>query len=253
MSLGHESSGIITALGSGVTDLKVGDKVALEVGLPCESCRNCGEGRYNICGQMEFRSSAKAFPHFQGTLQEKINHPAKWCHKYFSRTSILCLVERRVANEWLSFRLPDNVSLDKGALLEPLSVAIHAVRRANLAPASTTLVFGAGAVGLLVAAMLHVTGSSKIVIADIDARRVEFATENGFADEGFVVPMKRGTNIVEKLAIAQETAKAAVERGVGEEGDLFDAVFECTGVESCLQAAIYVRSPFDPPPIILAR
>jgi len=59
---------------------KIGDRVALEVGVPCEECMLCKQGRYNICPKMSFRSSAKSFPHFQGTLQEAINAPAKWCH-----------------------------------------------------------------------------------------------------------------------------------------------------------------------------
>lgn len=86
MTLGHESAGVITAVGSGVTSLKEGDKVALEVGLPCGSCALCQEGRYNICKEMKFRSSAKAYPHAQGTLQDRIIHPAKWCHKYVSNS-----------------------------------------------------------------------------------------------------------------------------------------------------------------------
>lgn len=79
LTLGHESAGVVTAVGSKVSKLKVGDKVALEVGLPCGECGLCDEGRYNICKKMNFRSSAKSFPHFQGTLQERINHPAARC------------------------------------------------------------------------------------------------------------------------------------------------------------------------------
>lgn len=82
MTLGHESAGVVTAVGSEVTDLNIGDHVALEVGLPCKFCELCATGRYNICKEMKFRSSAKAFPHFQGTLQERINHPAAYCHRY---------------------------------------------------------------------------------------------------------------------------------------------------------------------------
>jgi L-iditol 2-dehydrogenase len=81
MSLGHESAGVVVGVGSAVKDFRIGDKVALEVGLPCGECDRCGEGRYNICKAMSFRSSAKAFPHAQGTLQDRINHPAAWCHK----------------------------------------------------------------------------------------------------------------------------------------------------------------------------
>ena len=83
LTLGHESSGTVVAVGSDVPKgtFNIGDHVALEVGIPCEKCLLCKQGRYNICPKMSFRSSAKSFPHFQGTLQEAINAPAKWCHK----------------------------------------------------------------------------------------------------------------------------------------------------------------------------
>ncbi|CAN9436021.1 unnamed protein product [Alternaria sp. RS040] len=222
MSLGHESAGVVVDVGSEVSNFKVGDKVALEVGQPCENCDRCKEGRYNICKGMKFRSSAKAFPHAQGTLQDRINHPAAWCHK-----------------------LPEDMSLDLGALLEPLSVAIQASKRAQLAPGSTVLVFGAGAVGLLVAAMAKISGAGTVVIADIDAGRVQFAVENKFAHRSFTVPMKRGSTIEEQLDIAKEVAaevgKLSKESG-GEVGEV-DAVFECTGVPSCVQASIYATRP----------
>ncbi|KAK0661972.1 Sorbitol dehydrogenase [Lasiodiplodia hormozganensis] len=223
MSLGHESAGVVVAVGSeAAANFKVGDKVALEVGLPCGECERCKEGRYNICKGMKFRSSAKAFPHAQGTLQDRINHPAKWCHK-----------------------LPENLSLDLGALLEPLGVAIHATRRAQLPPLSTVLVFGAGAVGLLVAGMVRISGASNVIIADIDEGRVNFAVNNGFAHAGFTVPMKRGQTIEENLEIARETAASIgkVKKTTGEEFGEVDAVFECTGVPSCLQAGIYATRP----------
>ncbi|KAF2005065.1 GroES-like protein [Amniculicola lignicola CBS 123094] len=222
MSLGHESAGVVMAVGTNITDFQVGDKVALEVGQPCESCERCKEGRYNICKEMKFRSSAKYFPHAQGTLQDRINHPAAWCHK-----------------------LPESVSLDLGAILEPLGVAIHATRRAQLSPGASVLVFGAGAVGLVVAAMAKISGASNVVIADIDEGRVKFAVENKFAHKGFTVPMKRGNSIEENLEIAKETAAAIgkVTKGSGEVVGEVDAVFECTGVPSCLQAAIYATRP----------
>jgi L-iditol 2-dehydrogenase len=84
LSQGHESAGQVVMLGSEIArsgTLKVGDKVALEVGIPCDECEVCTRGRYNICEEMRFRSSAVSFPHFQGTLQSRINHPGKWCHK----------------------------------------------------------------------------------------------------------------------------------------------------------------------------
>jgi L-iditol 2-dehydrogenase len=136
------------------------------------------------------------------------------------------------------------MSLDLGALLEPLGVAIQASKRAQLAPGATVLVFGAGAVGLLVAAMAKISGAGTVVIADIDEGRVNFAVENKFAHRKYTVPMKRGATIEEQLEIAKETAaeigKITKESG-GEVGEV-DAVFECTGVPSCVQASIFVST-----------
>lgn len=217
LSLGHESAGIVASVGSSVSNLKPGDKVALEVGLPCGTCARCSEGRYNICKELKFRSSGKSFPHFQGTLQERINHPAKWCYK-----------------------LPEEVGLDVGALLEPLGVALHAFRRSLMPKQATVLVFGAGAVGLLCAAVAKVKGAGKVIIADIDQGRLDFAVQNGFAHASYLVPMKRGKDIDENLAIAKETAAAVGQvESVGE----VDVVFECTGVPSCVQAGIFVSEP----------
>lgn len=191
--------------------------MALEVGLPCGNCARCKEGRYNICKEMRFRSSGKSFPHFQGTLQERINHPAAWVHK-----------------------LPEEVDLDVGALLEPLGVALHAFRRSQMQKGATVLIFGAGAVGLLCAAVAKVKGAGKVVIADIDAGRLEFAVKHGFAHSSYTVPMRRGKDTDEALMIAKETADAIGRvDGIGE----VDTVFECTGVPSCVQASIYATRP----------
>ncbi|KAL2758381.1 hypothetical protein ACRALDRAFT_1029784 [Sodiomyces alcalophilus JCM 7366] len=220
LTLGHESAGVVTAIGPGVSTLAVGDRVALEVGQPCESCDLCVEGRYNICPAMKFRSSAKAFPHAQGTLQDKVNHPAKWCHK-----------------------LPDNVSLELGAIVEPLSVAMHAYDRARLPDNATVLVLGAGAIGLLCAAVLRATGH-RVVIADIQQDRVRFATDNGFAHAGVVVPARRPASIEDKLAYAQEVAEVVKAAQIqGKAAGQVNATFECTGVEMCMQTAIYSTRP----------
>ena len=82
LTLGHESAGRVVAVGDAVSHLAAGDLVALEMGLPCEACEYCAAGRYNICRSMRFGSSARQVPHAQGTLQEAMNHPASWCHKY---------------------------------------------------------------------------------------------------------------------------------------------------------------------------
>ncbi|KAI1422705.1 alcohol dehydrogenase GroES-like domain-containing protein [Xylaria sp. FL1777] len=221
LTLGHESAGIVTATGASVSDLQPGDRVALEVGLPCEACELCLSGRYNICKAMSFRSSAKSVPHAQGTLQTRINHPARFCHK-----------------------LPAALSLEHGALIEPLSVAMHARSRAGLAAGSSVLILGAGAVGLLVGAVAKVAGAKNIVIADILPERTRFAVDNGFADAAFTVPLARPQTIEEKLAYAQDVAEKirGVKVGGAEVGEV-DVAFECTGVESCMHTAIYSTKP----------
>ncbi|KUI68252.1 L-idonate 5-dehydrogenase [Cytospora mali] len=257
LSLGHESSGVVVAVGPEVNGLNVGDRVALEVGIPCGQCGICRKGRYNLCKKMRFRSSAKSFPHFQGTLQERINHPAVWCHK-----------------------LPDHVSFDAAALLEPLSVAIHAVNRARPEPGSTALVLGAGTVGLLTAAMARQSGCTAVTICDVDQGRVDYALARGFATHGHVVPRPLHTSsssssidglwtpgadgvaspsgsiffsmLDSKLEGARATAQDILavvkdspsEMVVDEDEDAgVDVTFECTGKEVCMHTSLYATKP----------
>lgn len=92
MTLGHEAAGIVEAVGPAVAGaavdadhvFQVGDRVALELGTPCGTCRYCsrpGGRSYHLCPQMQFAASARKFPHCQGALQERINRPARWCFR----------------------------------------------------------------------------------------------------------------------------------------------------------------------------
>ncbi|KAF5013575.1 hypothetical protein FDECE_435 [Fusarium decemcellulare] len=210
LSQGHESAGIIVAVGDEATSeygLQVGDRVALEVGVPCDQCEECLRGAYNVCEKMRFRSSATAFPHFQGTLQERVNHPAKWVHK-----------------------LPDAITYAQGALLEPLAVAIHSVRKAAATKASTCLVIGAGAVGLLCAAVAKAEGYNFVVMADIAENRLRFAKDNGFADATMLIQPKKPQSLEEALQVAKDDAAHLVAQNPAGK---FHRTFECSGVESC--------------------
>jgi L-iditol 2-dehydrogenase len=136
------------------------------------------------------------------------------------------------------------VSSDLGAIIEPLSVAIHGNTRASLRPSARVFVVGAGAVGLLVAAVAKAKGAASVVIADIQKERLDFAVANGFADASILVPMQRPQTIEDKLAFAKDVAALAQAAEVaGQAVGEFDAVFECTGVETCVQTAIYVCAP----------
>ncbi|KAI0509266.1 GroES-like protein [Xylaria bambusicola] len=255
LSLGHESSGTVVAIGPNVkSSFKIGDRVALEVGVPCGHCSICRDGKYNLCKKMRFRSSAKSVPHFQGTLQERINHPAIWCH-----------------------RLPDHISFEAAALLEPLSVAIRAVSRANPPPGSTALVCGAGTIGLLTAAMARQSGCISVIIADIDAGRVDYAVKHGFATHGFVVPRPLQSSASSTSISSHSTTSTFLESSPGnitsnsyqgqlehakrlaadmlsvsraptelqneDEDEGVDFSFECTGKEPCMQTCLYATRP----------
>ena len=273
LSLGHESSGTVVAIGPQVSGFSIGDRVALEVGIPCGQCVICRKGRYNLCKRMKFRSSAKSVPHFQGTLQDRINHPAVWCHKYIPPTRDIHLWHLLTDS-----RLPDYISFDAAALLEPLSVGIHAVNRASPTPGSTALVIGAGTVGLLTAAMARQAGCSAVTIADVDQGRVNYAIEKGFATHGYVVPRTLHSSSsssslcslstsgsstpfdgimtpASTLSFQSQVETAKMLAGemlaltkssmplLDDEDDGVDMTFECTGKEICMQTSLYATKP----------
>ncbi|ODV60837.1 NAD(P)-dependent alcohol dehydrogenase [Ascoidea rubescens DSM 1968] len=153
MVLGHESSGIIVEKGSLVPDhLHVGDKVALEPGIPSRFSEEMKSGHYNLCPSMAFAAT----PPFDGTL----------CRYY--------LVPYDFAN-----KLPDSVSLEEGALIEPLAVAVHANRLGNVVFGSKVAVFGAGPVGLLTAAVAKAFGATQVVVTDLFESKLKLAREMG--------------------------------------------------------------------------
>lgn len=240
LSLGHESAGVVVAIGDAVTGFQIGERVALEVGVPCDNCRSCQRGRYNLCPGMRFRSSAKSVPHFQGTLQERINHPAKWCHKYVLHEAF---EKAKKDGADPHARIPHHVSLESAALLEPLSVAIHATRRASIEQGDTAVVFGAGTVGLLTAAMAKMSGATTVVIADIDSGRVNYALANGFAHKGYIVhSRKQASETAEKLVAARSLAADVLQIASLNDPEFegVDVTFDCTGKEICMQAGLYV-------------
>lgn len=145
------------------------------------------------------------------------------------------------------YRLPEDVSFNEGALLEPLSVAIHAARKADINAGSKCLIIGAGAIGLLCSAVAKYNGCKHVVLTDIAENRLIFAKDNKFAEETYTIIPKRSEDVKQGLSMAQNLAQDLVAVGgkvVSDQGG-YDVVFECTGVESSVQLAIYVRPPPD--------
>lgn len=153
MVLGHEASGVVVAVGSAVTDLSPGTRVALEPGVPCGECEFCRGGRYNLCPDVYFWAS---LPVVEGTFQEYVRHRASFCHP-----------------------LPDSVGLLEGAMIEPLSVAFHAVDRSGVGLGASAVVLGAGCIGLLTLLTLRAAGVRDVVVVDVVDNRLDLARRLG--------------------------------------------------------------------------
>ncbi len=150
--LGHESSGVVVGLGSDVTKHAVGDRVALEPGVPCGRCRECRAGRYNLCPDVQFFAT----PPIDGAFANYV-----------------------AIHEDFAFTLPPTLSDDAGALIEPLSVGIWACRKAKLQGGEHVLVTGAGPIGLLAMQAALALGATQVTITDVNPRRLEVAQQTG--------------------------------------------------------------------------
>jgi L-iditol 2-dehydrogenase len=153
MVLGHEASGTVVEIGRNVTNVKPGDRVALEPGVPCLKCEFCKSGKYNICPDVYFWAS---LPVKEGAFQEYVRHPATFC-----------------------FPLPDHVSLLEGALIEPLSVGFHAVLQSGAKLGSSAVILGAGFVGLGTMMCLKAAGVRDVVVVDLVENRLDVVRQLG--------------------------------------------------------------------------
>lgn len=152
--LGHEAAGTVVALGEGVDSLKIGDRVAMEPGKTCGHCEFCRTGRYNLCPDVQFFAT----PPYDGVFQEYVAYDASMC-----------------------FRLPDNVSLMEGALIEPLAVGFHAANQGGAHIGQKAVVFGSGCIGLMCLMALKAEGVTEVYVVDVIDKRLEKAMELGAA------------------------------------------------------------------------
>ncbi|KAI0178581.1 GroES-like protein [Hypoxylon sp. FL1284] len=200
MVLGHESSGTVVEVGANVKTLKKGDRIALEPGYPCRRCQPCLGGNYNLCPDMQFAAT----PPYDGTLTGFWVAPGDFCYK-----------------------LPDNVSLQEGAMIEPLAVAVHIVRQAAVTPGQSVVVMGAGPVGLLCAAVARAFGATKVVSVDIVKSKLDFA-------KSFY-----STHTYMSQRIAAEENAANIKKEAGLEGGA-DVVIDASGAEPSIQTSLHV-------------
>ena len=150
--LGHECAGEVVAVGSAVKTLSVGDRVAPEPGKTCGKCKYCKTGKYNLCPEVEFFAT----PPYHGVFANYVTHPEDMC-----------------------FKLPDHVSYLEGALVEPLSVGLHASGIGEVKLGDTVVIFGAGCIGLVTLLSCKARGASKVHVVDVLENRLETARRLG--------------------------------------------------------------------------
>jgi L-iditol 2-dehydrogenase len=191
--LGHESGGTVVGRGPGATRHQVGQRVALEPGVPCGACRQCRAGRYNLCPEVRFFAT----PPVHGAF---CNYVA--------------------IHEDFAFALPDQVSDDAGALIEPLSVGVWACRKAGLQGGEHVLVTGAGPIGLLAMQAALALGATRVTVADVNPHRLDLARRTG----------------------ANRTIDLR-EQPLGEAGVEADVLLECSGHPAALAGGIRALRP----------
>lgn len=201
MILGHEVSATIEALGPDVSGLSIGQLVAVSPSRPCRSCRYCLEGLPNHCLNMRFYGSAMPFPHIQGAFREQLVADA-----------IQCVVA-------------DGLTPGEAAMAEPLSVALHATKRAGDLLGKRVLVTGCGPIGLLAILVARRAGASEIVAADLTRFTLDLALRVG-ADR-----------VLDLTETPEALAAFTADKGT------FDILYECSGAARALTAGIHALRP----------
>ncbi len=202
--IGHECTARVEALGRNVDAELKGTRVSVEPALPCGECRWCRTGQYNVCPDGDFLG----LPPTPGALQDYLVHPAHRLHP-----------------------LPDDLSDEAGVVLEPMAIALHALKLAKVRPGQSVAILGTGVVGTCVLELLGLYGATRIVCADLVDDRLERARRMG-AD---------GT--VNATGLDAEEAAARVRAELPGRGA--DVVFECCGEEQTLWNMCEVAAPLS--------
>jgi D-xylulose reductase len=214
MVLGHEASGTVIETGLNVRHLKAGDRVCMEPGIPNLRSRTTLEGMYNLDTGVRFWAT----PPIHGCLRETVVHPANFC-----------------------FKLPENLSYDEGAMAEPLSVGLQAVKKAAVKPGDVALVIGCGTIGLVTGMAALAGGCSKVIITDKFQPKLDLAASFGMTP----------------VNITNQSEKQVVNNITGGWGA--DIIFEASGSAAAIAGifeplcpggrVVFIGMPVNPVPV----
>ncbi|KAJ4292747.1 hypothetical protein N0V90_009410 [Kalmusia sp. IMI 367209] len=203
ITMGHEASGIIAAVGKDVTSVTVGDHVAIEPGVPCRYCRPCKSGTYHLCKNMRFAADPGP-PVSHGTLS-----------KYY-----------KIAEDFV-YKVPETISLEETVLVEPTSVAVHAVKLGDVKPGETVVVMGSGTIGLLCASVAKVFGAHRVLLVDILDGKLQFARDfvkcETFKPDTSASPEQNAASLVASVGLEE-----------------VDTVIEASGAPSSIATGIHI-------------
>jgi len=157
--MGHEASGEVVACGPEVADLRIGDRVTFDSTISCGRCSFCRRGEINLCDNREVMGVSPGTYRRHGAFAE------------------LVAVPRRIV-----YRLPDAIRFEQAALIEAVSVALHAVRLVSIQPGETVVVVGSGMIGLLAIQAAGLAGPGRIIAVDVDDSRLDLARQLGATD-----------------------------------------------------------------------
>ena len=189
--LGHELSGVITAVGKDIANTRIGARVAVEPQRACKVCKQCKAGRYNLCPEIEFYAT----PPINGAFCEFVKIQSSF-----------------------AYDIPDNISFDAAALIEPMSVCIWAAQKAGIESGSTVLIAGAGPIGVIMAQVAKAFGAKDVVVTDVIDKRLDFVKGYG----------------------ATRTINSTTESAGNEK---FDVFIDACGVPSAVYAGIKSTGP----------
>ncbi len=194
--MGHEAAGDVVEVLDEACGLQPGDRVAIEPGYTCRRCEFCRSGQYNMCRDVVFLAA----PPIHGAFAEYVAWPSDFL-----------------------FKLPDTLSLDEGAMMEPLAVGLWAAKRGGAGPGDSVAILGAGPIGLLTMQSAIAAGATRAVVSDLEAGRLALAAKLGATDT---------------IDASQTDAEASIMELTGGRG--VDVAFECAGAVPTLQMALRV-------------
>ncbi|KAJ9657869.1 hypothetical protein H2198_004065 [Neophaeococcomyces mojaviensis] len=230
--MGHEASATVLEVGKQASTLQAGDSVAIEPGIPCRTCPRCAEGMYNLCPDMHFAASFHTIRDPKTQSITTGTTPGTLC-KYYVLPESLC------------YKLPSDINLQEGVLVEPLAVAVHAARMVGINPVTvdtskSLVVFGVGTVGILSAAVACAFGAGKVVIVDIDRQKLEFAkTWLGSASGAATRAGAALHTIQSEIGVSPADTARQIMAGCGLKAGA-DYVIEASGAPSATATGIHV-------------